>query len=141
MTLATELFAIRDAVGELTPQVVVQAARDNPESYPDVYDGLEWNDAIGGETNRCRQAANMIRSVRITFVRPNGETSSVRQFHAVMQPDRAQHVYEPVEDIANDPLYRRMLLGQLERDWMAFKAKYQHLAEFMDIINREAGAA
>jgi hypothetical protein len=141
MTLSQELFAIRDRMGELTPVNVVNAARQSPGDYSEVHSGLEWDDAIAGEAHRVRQAADMIRSVRIKFVRPNGEVSSVRQFHAIPQPDEARHIYEPVEEIAHDPLQRRMVLAQMNREWLAFKARYQHLDEFMELIERESGAA
>ena len=130
MNVRDELLGIRQMRGELTPQIVVDESR--PTEAP-LHEHFEWDDQLAGEAYRRQQASQLIRSVRVEYVRPTGEQSTVRAFHSVMRED-ARLVYDPVEEIAVDPIRRRLLLGQMERDWLTFRARYEHLAEFAELV-------
>ena len=97
--------------GELTSQAVVDAARTDPTRYPETHSRLEWDNAIAGEAHRRAQAQGLIRSIRVTFTRATGEETSVRRFHAVPRPEQDRYVYDPLEEIVDDPLKRRVSVG------------------------------
>lgn len=131
MSLRDELIAVRAVAGALTPAAVVDAAR--PKGHP-LHDRFEWDNKVAGEAYRRYQAADLIRSVRVSFVRPTGDPGSVREFHAVAHPQEERRAYDPVDEIADDPLRRKLLLAQMRRDWAVFKARYEMLEEFMQLI-------
>ena len=137
MSLRDDLLAIRTAAGDLTPAAVVDAAR--PKGHP-LHDRFEWNDRVAGEGYRRQQARELIRSVRVEFIRPSGEPSSVREFHSVAR-ETDTRAYDPLNEIVDNPLTRKILLAQMRREWAVFKARYEHMAEFIDLIVGEAGAA
>ncbi len=131
-SLREELLAIREEAGRLTPAIVVDAAR--PENHP-LHGKFEWDDSIAAELHRRAQAAELIRSVRVHYLpidesRPVG---SIRAFHAVTRPNLG-HVYDPVEEIANDPLSRAILLRDMERDWRALRDRWASFSEFWEVV-------
>lgn len=135
MSLREDLMAVRAAAGVLTPAAVVDAAR--PKSHP-LHHRFEWDNREAAEAYRRQQAADLIRSVRVNFIRPGGDPSSVREFHAVAHPEETTRAYDPVDEIAEDPLRRKLLLAQMRRDWATFKARYERLEEFLQLISEVA---
>jgi len=132
--LQDALLAIREDYGRLTPKVVVEAARDprNP-----LHNKFEWDDSVAGQKYREAQAQELIRSVRISYF-PAGDKApnSIRAFHAVYRQDQG-HVYEPAEDIIDDPLARQMLLRDMQRDWLLMKQRWESFVEFWEVIRAD----
>lgn len=136
--LRSELNRIYSSRGELTPQAVVDEARE--ESSP-LHHRFEWNDSVAGEKYRIIQAQQIIRSVRIDFTSASGEKNSLREFHAAREsgvPERQG--YLPVGEIVQDDLAFKILLRDLERDIAELKRKYGHLQEFAEIIRLRLAA-
>lgn len=129
--LHQQLLDIRAARGQLTPDDVVDVARD--KSHP-LHGRFEWDDQMAGEAYRRIQAAELIRSVRISYTEsPEGEERSVRGWSALTDaPDRRG--YEPTEELLRDEFTAKLLLRQAERELKAFKKKYGHLKEFADLV-------
>jgi hypothetical protein len=132
MSVRDELFRLHDEHGELTPQLVVEAAR--PESHP-LHSRFEWDDQKAGEAHRLDQARGLIRSLRITYRDAEGYQQHVRQFVSVARPEG--RAYVPTVAVADDPLARRILLADMHREWQALKRRYGHMAEFLDMISEE----
>lgn len=137
MNLRDELLAIYTAHKRLTPELVVHEARrvDHP-----LHGRFEWNDTIAAEKYRREQAADLIRSVKITYSEQPTE-KSVRGFVNLRPNEASSGVYVPTEEAVIDDFTYRLLLAECQREWVAFKAKYDHLAEFADIIRGTSGAA
>lgn len=133
--LREQLMAVRAEHGALTPTIVVNAAR--PKDHP-LHDRFEWDNKIAGEKWRATQAAELIRSVRITYARADGTEGNVRQFHSVQHEE--QQAYDPIEEIVADPIATQILLRNMKRDWDVFRARYAHLSEFVDLIIAEQKA-
>lgn len=134
-SLRDQLLAIRSEAGRLTPQIVVDAAR--PDAHP-LHSKFEWDDSLAAEAHRRSQAADLIRSVRVTYL-PVDEGSapgSVRAFHATtrVDSDEVVHAYDPVEDILDDPLQRAILLKDMERDWKALRKRWESFKEFWEAV-------
>ncbi len=134
-TLREELLAIRETVGKLTPQIVVEAARP-PESP--LHNRFEWDDGIAAEAFRRSQAAGLIRSVRVHYIPADDSLApgTVRAFHAVKRPD-VGHVYDPVEEVVDDPIQRSILLRDMERDWKALRKRWESFSEFWDTVRAD----
>ncbi|WP_280438994.1 hypothetical protein [Nocardia cyriacigeorgica] len=126
-----QLLAIRAERGRLIPQDVVDAARD--ASHP-LHSRFEWDDAVAGEAYRRVQAAELIRSVKVTYAEtPQGEAKRVRAWSTLADaPDRAG--YLPTEEALQDPFTAKLLLRQAERELKALQRKYGHLEEFAGLV-------
>ncbi|SDD61387.1 hypothetical protein SAMN04488581_2666 [Mycolicibacterium neoaurum] len=124
--------------GELTPQIVVEEAR--PDTAP-LHNRFEWDDEVAGEKYRLVQAAELIRSVRITFSdNKTGERRYVRGFHSLRQAgDTERGGYAPTEEIVQDEIATKLLLNELKREIADLRKKYGHLEEFITVLREEAG--
>jgi hypothetical protein len=137
-SLRDTLTAIYTERGRLTPPLVVEEA-SNP-THP-LHDRFEWDDSIAGPKYRERQAADLIRSVRVKFISPTSkEEIDVRAFVSRREAGDLHAVtseYAPVEEIMLDDVARTVLLRGMEREWLAFRRRYEHLHEFGEMIRRE----
>lgn len=134
--LRDHLLAVREERGKLTPATVVDAARD-PE-HP-LHARFEWDDTVAAEKYRHHQAHELIQIVKISRTRPDGEQREVRAFHAVRH--EREYVYDPVEEIAADPVTRQILLREMERDWRTLKKRYEGVREFFELVRADVDAA
>jgi hypothetical protein len=132
-SLREQLLEIRRTRGVLTGQVVVEEARD--EGHP-LHSRFEWDDAIAGEKWRVEQANELIRSVRVNYT-SNGKSSDLRGFVSISRPDTPAREYLPVEEVAEDPLMRKLVLRDAEREWRELLSRYEHLQEFFDIVRKD----
>jgi hypothetical protein len=133
MSLRDELLAVRDHYGTLTPANVVEAAR--PREHP-LHSRFTWDDTEAAEKYRLFEAANLIRSVKLRFIRPSGESGKVRAF--VRDPRTEQpSAYDETMDVVTDPVARGVLLAQMRREWAALKRRYAMFEEFLEMIRQE----
>jgi hypothetical protein len=137
--LCTELIAIRDANdGVLKPEFVLDAARD-PE-HP-LHSRFEWDDSVAAERFRREQAHRLIQKANISYRAPDddGPPRLTRAFVAVRAGEG--HVYDPVEEVAEDPLRRKMALADMERDWKQLRQRWEAFREFLEMVRRDLGDA
>lgn len=138
-SLREELRGIYNRAGALTPALVVQESR--PVSAP-LHDRFLWDNKAAGEAYRRVQAAELIRSVRVTYgVDEQGRDKKVREFLSVQARDRPDSTYRPVDEVMGDEFSRELVLREARREWQQFKARYGALAEFAAIVAGEASAA
>lgn len=141
MNLRDALQGIYQTRGELTPAAVVDEAR--PVDHP-LHHRFEWDNTIAGEKYREHQAAKLIRSVKIRYAdTPDAEEKSVRAFLPVYKPaveaddvDESR-TYAPTADLMADDFTRRLILADFEREWKAFRTRWQHLKEFAETVRRD----
>lgn len=133
--LRDALQALYDSHGMLTPTLVVDEARD--PGHP-LHSHFEWDDARAAEEYRLEQARGLIQKVKIVYRSPRGRSPErlVRAYHSVPDVERGR-VYRSAEDIAEDPLLREMVLRDMERDWKQLKTRYEHFAEFAEMVLRD----
>jgi hypothetical protein len=126
--------------GELTPQIVVEEGR--PPGSP-LHEFLPWDDAEAAERYREEVARRLIRSVKVVYkTDPDGAERKVPAFvNLTTASNEGAHGYKPVETVLADPVDRAELLRQCEREWKAFRRKWEHLSEFGDIIDGSYAAA
>lgn len=135
--LRASLTRIYEKHGELTPHTVVEEAR--PETS-ELHSRFEWDDAVAGEAFRRTQAAELIRSVRITFAdNRTGERKTVRAFHSLREAgsiDRGG--YAPTEEIIQDELATKILKQEFQREIADLKRKFGHLEDYISWVRDEA---
>lgn len=136
MSLREQLLAVRAEYGSLTAANVLDAARaiDHP-----LHSRFEWDDSIAAERYRESQASDLIRKVKLTFADSSGEPKDVRAF-LVVRGDEPTSEYVPTEEVMADPFTSRLILQEFQREWKAFKARYEHLAEFAATIRQDVAA-
>jgi hypothetical protein len=61
----------------------------------------------------------------------------VRGFVNVQQAGSTGREYKPIEEVAQDPFARQLVLREAERDWKALRSKYGDLQEFMDLVRND----
>lgn len=134
MSLRDQLQSIYNQHGKLTPNVVLDQARD-PE-HP-LHERFEWDDSLAAESWRREQAHQLIRSVKIVYKQADktGSEKSVRAFHAV-NTERG-YSYEPAEKVAADPFLTQLVLKDMEREWRALKRRYEQFDEFWTLVRGE----
>lgn len=139
MSLRDHLQAIYDQRGYITPALVVEAARPkNSPLHAAVFD-KSVKDAA--EAYYIERAHELIQSYKVTY-RQAGDGDPglrVRKWHAI--PTEDGHVYKSAEDIAEDPVATAVLLQAMEREWKALQARYGRFVEFLEMIQRDVGAA
>jgi hypothetical protein len=131
--LRAELMKIRKKKGALTPAIVVDAARNKKSP---LHDQFEWDDTVAAEKYRRDQAHRLIQKCKVTYIDSKGRSRDVRAFLAVRGTEVPQPVYDPVEEIAADPLALKIALAQAEREWRTLRARWSHLTEFTAMIRQ-----
>lgn len=123
------LLRVRDRHNRLNDELVLQDATD-PDH--ELHDQFTWDDTVAGHKYRLIEAHNLIVRCKVAYRDPTGQMQQVRKFHAIRKQTGV--VYDPVEEVVNDPVSLRILLADMERDWRAMKARYDHLEQFRDLI-------
>ena len=132
------LLDIRDQYGRITPKIVVEVAAES--SHP-LHRKFNWDDTEAAQLWRERQAAELIRTVRISYTpSPESLAKSVRAFHATVSPQHGHH-YAPIEEILDDPVARQLLIRDMQRDWVAMRERYHDLIEFWELVRAEVSEA
>lgn len=136
--LRGELLAVRGQHGKLTPQIVVDVARD--PGHP-LHSRFEWDDTVAGEAWRRQQAHELIRKAKAVFreADESGPEKSVRAFVAVRAADG--HVFDPVEEVAEDPFRRQLVLADMERRWKELFQQFKEFEEFLSLVRQDIGDA
>lgn len=132
MSLRDQLQSIYDQHGRLTPAIVLDEAR--PKRSP-LHRHFQWDDGIAAEEFRKVQARDLIQSVKIVRIREDSTNARVRAYTSVRDGD--DFAYRATEEILTDPLMARMALGDMEREWRTFKARWQHMKEFRELLLQE----
>jgi len=122
---ATDAYAEISKLSKITPQNVVELARDEKSI---LHNDFEWNDAIAGEKYRKMQAAEMIRMFVFTPVKENNEPTRVFEIST------QKNVYKPTKLILkNEDEYQNLLKSAL-LELNNFKRKYHRLTELEKIF-------
>lgn len=119
--------------GELTPQIVVDAARE--EDSP-LHPHFEWDYELAAERWLIEQARDLIRKARVKIIREDGQTVRVRAYLALTTEDK-RPIYVKTEVIGQDEAMRAQVLQQMERDWKALRRKYDQYEEFWTLIDQQ----
>lgn len=140
MSVGDQLQTIYDDNGAITPQIVVDTARD--EEHP-LHDHFIWDDSVAGELYRCNQAAQMIRRVTIRRTTPEGEDVITRawvsrtEIEGHTQGEEATGHYLPVGVVISSPDLRPKYEQAMEREWKALYTKYKEYQTFIAMVSAD----
>lgn len=130
-TLIDHLNTIRDERGTLTPALIVEVAAD--PQHP-LHHRFEWDDTAAAHKYRLTQAAQLLR---VTYRPLPDKPTDLRAFSVTRQADTGASEYVPTEEVLADPFARELLLRQMKREWLAYKRRYEHMAEFAAYIRTQ----
>ena len=126
------LLAIYEAHdGRLAPAQVVSAAR-SPDSP--LHGEFEWDDDVAAEQYRLAQAGALIRRVKLHIVKQDPSTKQIaikttRQFESRRSQRTKAAGYESISDIIADADKRQELIGDVLRQFRAYRRRYTDLVE------------
>lgn len=122
-----ELERIHRSKG-LTPQNVVETARDKKNPLHDYFD---WNDSTAAEGFRIRQARDLINSIKIRI--DSRRVPAFENIKVTIKKKITRKYYPVVEIFATKPL-REALLLQALRELDSFQRRYDRFQELMPIF-------
>lgn len=117
--------------GELTPQDVLNDARH--DNSP-LHSFFEWNDGEAAEQYRLQQARGLIRSVVAIYIDEDKVKPAVRTRAYIHVPEPQAPHYREATHAMSQRKTRQMILQRAWRELQGWKARYQHLKEFSDLI-------
>ena len=121
------LQAIYDQHGELTPELVLKAARSKTSA---LHRFFTWDKDDAADKWLLHQAHTLIQRVKIRVRTSPDETIRVRAF--VHAPDRGYYI--PTDE-ALTSASRDVVLEQALREIEALCRKYQHLIDWDAVLN------
>lgn len=130
----SELLKIWEKHQQLTPQLVVDEARD--PGHP-LHSHFDWDNKVAGEKWRRHQAHELIRTQKVQIGEDpeTGKRTLARAFHSV--PTEEGMVFDPLEKVAQDPHKQQLLLTAMKRRWKELYGQYKHLAEFFEMVRED----
>lgn len=146
------LEEIRGKYGVLTPEIVVNEARD--PSHP-LHDRFEWDNTVAGEKWRRKQAHDLIVSYRVTYHDRAGNMKDARYYHAIRRETSSavlretshgalqenSYAYVPIHEVVRDEVATQILMADMEREWRQLKRRYEKFVEFREMVLRDFGQA
>lgn len=118
--------------GMLTPDVVVDAARD-PESI--LHETFDWDDTEAAHKWRLEQARQLIRVVvKFTVAPDTGKVYQVRAFTSLPADRSKGGGYRYIDTVLAEPNLRVQLLRAAKDDMERFCQKYATLTELADVF-------
>ncbi len=133
--VGTELEAIYEENGKVTPQLIVEDAR-NPQR--ETHGLIEWDDATAAEGYRLEQARYITRNIIVVRSEPAAEKEEekvikFRAFENVMV-DKEQF-FMPMREAVSRPDTRNYMLDQAMRALASFRQKYGMIKELVAVMD------
>lgn len=129
--------ALAAKAGRLTAETVVASARHKDSPLHPLF---EWNDSAAARAYRRHQATIALRALVVVYERPEGGTTNrVPYFVSYVPPAETKHGaharrdYIRAEEAREIPVIRTEVMDRAWSELLAWKRKYEALAEFMEI--------
>jgi len=129
------LLSVRDSDGARTPEAIVRAAQ--AKSSP-AHKEFEWNDKVAGEKYRLDQARALARRFSVVVKEATDAEPEVRMraFYSVPHSS-GKRSYEALDQVAEDPFTRQLVLQEMEREWKTLHRKYATFSEFVALVKKD----
>ncbi len=125
MTIETELNNLFDGEGFLKPRIVVDWAREHPES--EIFKKLEWDDTKAADKYRLDQARLLIT----VYIRTDeGDRATI----SLVQDRNPEGGYRRIGPVMSNAEMRAMAVRQALREFKRWQQRYQHLAELAEVF-------
>jgi hypothetical protein len=127
---AKELEKIKEKRGKITPSIIVESARSKKSP---LHTCFEWDDGLAAEKYRIEQAKFMIRKIAVRIEKT--DVKPVRAYVSVQDNEQpAKKHYDHVCRVLSAEETRAELLSRAWKELIEWKARYQHLSEFAQVI-------
>ena len=132
MTVEQELDRLAQEHGHITPELVVEAARN--EDSP-LHSHFDWDDSTAAERWRREQARQLIIRCRITVEVKPDQSLTVRRYTGVPRPEGKAVDYVPTEQALTSK--RELVLESARVELESLRRKYESLIDF-DLLLQDA---
>ena len=128
-----ELMNIREKNGgELTPEAVVEASKDEGSVLHSVF---EWNDELAAFKWRVEQARMLIKNISVTITTEKS-VKTYRAIVSIVPSDGGERTYSPLPEVIKDDAAYKCLLAQAKEEAQNYVEKYSQLKE-LNGVKRE----
>lgn len=120
---------------DLTPQLILKKAQAKASPLHGYFD---WDDTEAARKWRIRQAGKLVGSIEVTVVIKSQPPTHVRAFVRVGPDATAERTtgrYVSLGRAMKDSDMRSDVLRDAVREMQAFRLKYAHLVELLDVFN------
>jgi len=124
------LETLQKQYGHLTPQIVVEDARDSQSVF---HPAFEWDDVKAAEEYRLEQARYILRHL-IVVRQETEKPQEIRAFVVVKEEEQDRQWYAPTLSVLTEPELRRQVLERALRELEAFRRKYKELVELAEVL-------
>lgn len=124
MTKSEALLDIYKKHGKLTPEIVVEEAKDKKSPLHEEFD---WNNKEAGQKWRVHQARLLICRVHIVSETPDGAKTRLFVHNGENTEERT---YNPVNIVVSDPGEMARTLNRFHSDCMAYVNRIRSLGEY-----------
>jgi len=126
-----ELHELEANNGTLTPQAVVQRAKNKASALHDLF---SWDDKEAARLRRLDEARTIIMSVRVQLeTRPDQPPVRVRAFVSLADDRLTGGGYRSIQVVMSNPTQRAQLLRTAIQEFGALKKKYESLSELAQV--------
>lgn len=108
-----------EAIHDLTPEAIVEVAKE--KSSP-IHDYFDWDDKVAAGKWRHRQAYAYLRNLRIEIV-SSGEL--IRAFHPVIVKKDAPSSYVLIGDAAQNEAWWAQIMDRMSRELVGYQNRYR----------------
>ena len=129
MTVEQELDRLAREHGHITPELVVEAARD--EGSP-LHSHFDWDDSAAADKWRREQARQLIIRCRITVEVKPDQSLTVRRYTGVPRPEGRAVDYVPTERALTSK--RELVLESARVELESLRRKYESLIDFDSLL-------
>lgn len=128
--LREQLQAIYEKRGKLTPEIVVEEAREKGHPLHErVFDRPKGEAAEAWYRHRAHE---LIRKARVVYAESEDAPKELRAFQAIRAEGPESYVYEPTERVAKDEFAFRLLMREMEREQAVLRKRQE---EFLDYVS------
>lgn len=127
--VAAEITAIEQQHGGLTPDLVVENARNEASA---MHRWFEWDDDEAAHQYRIQQARQILSSVTVVYVDGPRQSEPVQAFVSLRIEDEPRRYHSITAAMAN-PQTRDIVLDDARRALAAWRRKYEGFAELADL--------
>jgi hypothetical protein len=121
----TELERINTIFGKLTPELIVDTAREKESTLHPLFD---WDNSIAAEKWRLQQARTVLNNIEITVI-SNGETREIPAYEVTTKTEGYKNIlYFEKSDVD-------FVKDQILRDLGYLKTKLQLYKNFDKVLN------
>ena len=126
----TEMEKIRKRKGDLTNQILVEAAakKNSP-----LHGEFEWDDTKAAQMQRESRASELLRGI-VKIQDEDKEKKYPTRRYSLVKNQPSPHSYVPTEDMLKDPDMRAKLLDEALRKLMSWRIEYRHLNELIIVF-------